>query len=75
MTYVLQPFEDSMEQLPRDLQNSLKIEFYQQLAKVNYDLPKLFDLVTNTCDNYFSETFLGKLTFILCVIVYLHAIT
>ena len=43
-----------------EIRNSLKTEFYQNLAKVNYDLPKLFDLIPNTCDDYFSEIFEGE---------------
>ena len=60
MTYVLQPFEDYLAKLPEELNNLLKAEYYQRLARVNYDLPKLFDLVTNVCEDYFDPT-LGAL--------------
>ena len=59
MTYVLQPYEDHLEKLPQELNNLLKAEYYQRLAEVNYDLPKLFDLVTNICEDYFNPTLGG----------------
>ena len=61
MTYVLQPFEDYLAKLPEELNNLLKAEYDQRLAEVNYDLPKLFDLVTNVCEDYFDPTLLGAL--------------
>ena len=60
MTYVIQPFEDYLAKLPEELNNLLKAEYHQRLAEVNYDLPKLFDLVTNVCEDYFDPT-LGAL--------------
>ena len=56
MTYVLQPYDDYMEKLPVDMRDLLKTEYYQQLAGVDNHLPKLFDLITNTCGDYFSKT-------------------
>ena len=57
MTYLLQPYPDDMKKLQPATKNRLRTAYYSHLQSVNFDINKLLDLVTFSCEDYvFSST-------------------
>ena len=58
MTYLLQPYDDFMKNLPADIKEELQKEYLEKLASVDYNLTLLLDLATHECEDYFiGESF------------------